>query len=154
MVLGLTQAGQLNYTVEELVRKEHNKASCADKKHPGSAVVPMTSFLFLVNLVSWTIAHKLLNWKCFTIRLFRHSRKPADPEADDDSCGYQDNYMNPYIAMNVDAPKGDTSEYVTGWKQLSWVGRKRRQVNKYLPRDKILSRTFGKAVQLGIRSIH
>ena len=124
-----------------------------DKKHPGSAIVPMTSFLFLVNLVSWTIAHKLLNWKCFTIRLFRHSRKPADPEADDDSCGYQDNYMNPYIAMNVDAPKGDTSEYVTAWKQLSWVGRKRRLVNKYLPRDKILSRTFGDAVQLGIRSI-
>ena len=90
---------QLNFTLLMFIKQFTD-----EKYHSGSAVVPMTSFLFLVNLVSWTTAQKLLNWKCFTIKLFSHSNKPADPEANDDSRGYQDNYMNPYIAMNVDDP--------------------------------------------------
>ena len=60
---------------------------------------------------------------------------------------------NPYIATDVDDPEGDSIETVTGWKHLSWVGRRRRQVNKYLPRDKIITRTFGKAVRRATHTI-
>ena len=130
---------QINFTLFMMIRQSLNEEN--------SAITASSIFLLLVNLIILIINHRL-SWS-FPTKLFHHLWKPADQE-EDGSC-YQDDYENPYMTRDIEYDEDAPAKTTSGWKHLGLVGKKRRQASKYLPRDKIFSRTVGGATQKAIQ---
>jgi hypothetical protein len=124
-----------------------------------STITATAIFLLLVNLVI-LIIHQRLNWST-PIKLFNNSREPIQPEADDSEgseelgVGYEDDYENSFMTKEISDDSSASANNKPAWKKLSWVGRRlqkrRRQADKYLPRDNIFSKTVGGAAQKAVQ---